>query len=340
VLQQASVFAAGKLTEHVGLFSQWTYDGTAAHGSIDNVDLRYANQVGEKDRGLIYGFTLHNNPTVQDVYNTGPAWGFPFASSSVAVPPNASTVIDGGLGQKVAGMGAYFHWKNLLYGELSAYRTADQLFSILRSGVKDEERVALKGYNPYWRLALEHGWGEGTHSAMIGTYGMVVNQYPDQFNPIGPTDRFQDIALDAQYQYITDRHRFSAQANWIREKQDWNASSPLDGRNPSSNLETFRGKLTYYFEKKYGVNVSYFSTSGDADNVLYNTGSAFTGSATGSPNTTGYIVELNYLPLRDVRLMVQYTGYTKFNGARNDYDGFGRNARDNNSLYFLAWFMF
>jgi hypothetical protein len=35
-----------------------------------------------------------------------------------------------------------------------------------------------------------------------------------------------------------------------------------------------------------------------------------------------------------------HTGYTKFNGASTDYDGMGRNARDNNTLYLLGWFMF
>ena len=36
------------------------------------------------DHELILGVTLNNNPTVQDVWNTTPAWGFPYAASSVA----------------------------------------------------------------------------------------------------------------------------------------------------------------------------------------------------------------------------------------------------------------
>jgi hypothetical protein len=344
ILQQASVFAAGKLTDHIGLFSQYTYDGAVTHGSIDNVDLRYVNRIGDKDNGPLFGLTLHNNPTVQDVYNTVPAWGFPFASSSVALAP-ASTLIDGGLAQNVAGLGAYFHWNDMLYGELTAYRTADKLFSFLRYGVKDEDRQAIKGYNPYWRLALEHEWGD--HSAMIGTYGMVVEKYPEPLSAVGPTDRFRDVAFDAQYQYITDKHRFSAQANWVREKQSWNASYPdKKTSNLSDNLDTFRGKLTYYFDKKYGVSAGYFFTKGDADDALYHTRDEdgneiqITGSHTGSPNTTGYILELNYLPVRDIRVVAQYTGYTKFNGEKNNYDGSGRNAKDNNTLYLLLWMMF
>ena len=35
------------------------------------------------DHELILGVTLNNNPTVQDVWNTTPAWGFPHSGTSV-----------------------------------------------------------------------------------------------------------------------------------------------------------------------------------------------------------------------------------------------------------------
>lgn len=341
VVQQASLFASGKITDHLGLFSQWTYDGVAHHSSVDNVDLRYANKLGEGERKLLYGFTLHNNPGVQDVFNTVPAWSFPFASSSVAVAPNASTMIEEGLAQQVAGIGAYGLWNNLVYGEFTAYRTADKVFSILRAGVPREEAAALDGAAPYWRFALQREWDEGKHSAMIGTYGMTVDKFPDNTNPSGPSDRFRDIAVDAQYQYITDKHRVSAQLNWIREKQDWRATFPAGGTsNATDTLTSSRAKATYYYEKKYGVTLSAFSTRGGSDDLLYNSGDPITGSAGGSPNTSGYTIEFNYLPVRDIRLVVQYTAYNRFNGSRDNYDGFGRNASDNNTLYLLGWFMF
>lgn len=64
------------------------------------------------------------------------------------------------------------------------------------------------------------------------------------------------------------------------------------------------------------------------------------GSRTGSPDTNGYIVELDYLPRQNLRLMVQYYGYGKFNGARRNYDGSGRSATDNNTLFFNVWFVY
>ena len=134
VLQQFSLFYAGRIAEHVGAFAQWTYDGVAHHSSIDNVDLRYANRFKRKGTDLTYGLTVNNNPTVSDIYNTTSAWGFPFASSSVAVAPNAAPVIDGGLAQQVVGFGAYTLWNKTLYAEVAAYRTADKAFSIFRAG--------------------------------------------------------------------------------------------------------------------------------------------------------------------------------------------------------------
>src|SRR5437867_4062161 len=170
VLQQFSLFYAGRIAEHVGAFTQWTYDGVAHHSSIDNVDLRYADHLKREGTNLTYGLTINNNPTVSDIYNTTPAWGFPFASSSVAVAPNAAPVIDGGLAQQVVGFGAYTLWNKTVYAEVAAYRTADRAFSVFRAGTDKATDAVLDGYAPYWRLALQHLWGEGKHSAMIGTY--------------------------------------------------------------------------------------------------------------------------------------------------------------------------
>jgi hypothetical protein len=337
VIQQVSLFYNGKLSDHVGIFSQFTYDGIEHHTSIDNVDLRYANHLDVAGHGVTYGFTLHNNPQVQDVYNTTSTWGFPFESSPAANVPAASPLIEN-LGQQVAGMGAYALWRNTIYGEVTTYRTSNHLFSPLRLGVPRDTAAALDGYNPYWRLALQHDWDGGRHSAMVGTYGLIADVFPDNKVLTGPTDHFRDIGVDAQYQYITDRHRISGQLNYVRESAAWNPGAPASNR--TDMLHSFRAKGSYYFDKKYGINVARFSIHGTADSGLYSTGDAVTSSGNGSPDSAGYILEFNYLPRRDIRLMLQFTHYTKFNGARRNYDGFGRNASDNNTLYLLGWFMF
>ena len=40
------------------------------------------------------------------------------------------------------------------------------------------------------------------------------------------------------------------------------------------------------------------------------------------------------------KFVVQYTIYNEFNGASHNYDGSGRNASHNNTLYVAAWFAF
>ncbi len=363
VLCCASVFVATKLNDYLGMFYQWTYDNLAfndqgvrtGHSSIDNTDIRGAYKYAPVNADIpewVFGMTLNNNPTVSDLWNSTPAWGFPFTASSLAPTPSAATIIDGGLAQQVAGLGAYAWWRKELYLEFEDYRTANVASNLLRRGLPYNQPggvFAVTNWNPYWRLAYSHDWGP--NSIMVGTYGMVANVYPDNLNTTTPTDRYSDIAVDAQYQYITDVHTVTAQATYIWEKQSYNASYPITQEtgsgygagptpsNPTDRLRTFKIKGTYYYERKYGATLGYFQTTGSADQGLYGT------TADGGPNTpnsNGYIVELDWLPLpiQNVRLLLQYTGYGKFNGARSNYDGTGRNASDNNTLFFDVWVAF
>jgi len=64
------------------------------------------------------------------------------------------------------------------------------------------------------------------------------------------------------------------------------------------------------------------------------------GSRTGSPNSNGFILQAYYLPWERTKFTLQYTIYNKFNGSYSNYDGFGRNASMNNTLYLLAWLAF
>lgn len=338
VLQQFSLFLAGRLAEHAGAFVQWTYGGIDNHSSIDNVDLRLANRYHDKALDVMYGLSLNNNPTMSDIYNTTPVWGFPYASSSVAPVPAASPLIQGGLAQQVAGLSAYSLWNGTLYAEAGGYRTANKSLSVFRAG---DVGNLLKGVAPYWRLALQHEWDEGTHSAMVGTYGLRAKKYPDPTNPTGLTDTFLDVGVDAQYQYVTDAHRVTGQVSYTRERQQLDGTFDAGGStNQRVKLNSLNSKVTYYYMTKYGVSLGYQNVHGDADDALYNNGAAVGGSANGSPNSSAVIFELNWLPWRDRRFTLQYTAYQKFNGAKTNYDGFGRAAKDNNTLYLLAWFPF
>ena len=51
-----------------------------------------------------------------------------------SVTPAASTLIDGGLAQQVAGLAAYAFWQRSVYAEFGFYRTADGALSVFRTG--------------------------------------------------------------------------------------------------------------------------------------------------------------------------------------------------------------
>ncbi|MBV9670467.1 MAG: hypothetical protein JOZ43_05880, partial [Acidobacteriales bacterium] len=65
-----------------------------------------------------------------------------------------------------------------------------------------------------------------------------------------------------------------------------------------------------------------------------------TGSANGSPQSTGYLFNVAWWPYQNINLTFQYTGFTRFNGASDNYDAAGRKASGNNTVYLLARFVF
>jgi hypothetical protein len=359
VLSAASVFAGGKITDNIGGWIQWTYNnlagnGDVGHSGIDNTDLRIVSSSDNPDSTdlrWLYGLTVNNNPTVQDVWNSTPAFGFPFTTPPNGIGAAAATLLDGQLGQQVAGMGGYVYLKRSIYFELSGYQTADGFFSPLRAGQDIQTPGGvhrLSGIDPYWRLAYNHEWG--ANSLMVGTYGAMLRLYPDNTMPFTSTDRFTDIAIDAQFQHISQAHTYTFQYTRIHENQDYRASfpatlagAPIGGgptpANARDTLVTDKLKGTYYFDRKYGATLALVRTHGTADAGLYAPGSVG-GSANGKPDTQGYILELDYLPEQNVRLMLQYYGYSKFNGARSNYDGAGRPASDNNTLFANIWLIY
>jgi hypothetical protein len=328
--QQVGLFYAGKIAPHVGAFVQLTYSSSGGTIGIDNTDIRFADlAILPGDQSLVYGLSVNNNPTIQDIWNTTPAFGFPYTGSASAPGAPAKAQIDGARAQDVAGLTAYAFWNESLYGELGVYRSAKQgtagpLDSTSTGGV-------LAGTAPYWRLAYEHNWGR--HSLEAGLYGATFKIFPDRGAGYGqelsgPSDRYQDVAEDVQYQYIADQHTFSVLATRIHEAQTLDASVAAQlAANVHNDLTTTRFFATYYYQRKLGGTFGFFSTTGSADATL----------TPNSPDTKGWIAELNYLPWLNTKLSLQYTAYSKYSGLSNNYDGAGRNAKDNNTIYALVW---
>jgi len=333
--QQLSLFFGEAITPRIGTFLQVTYDPAAGTIGMDNADIRFANRATLGDKSVIYGLTLNNNPTVQDVWNTVPAWSFPYASSSVAPSPAAAAVLDGQLGQQVAGLGGYALWDNHLYGEFSLYKSAQQGANPLADTLSTN---VIRGVAPYWRAF----WHEqlGTRDLMVGTLGMSTTMYPTGIS--GARNTFTDVGFDAQFDVPIGEGKggFSAHALYLHESQHLDADVANGvAENLVNTLNTFRVNASWYTPTRVGLTASYFATSGSVDQLRYPAG-AVGGSATGSPNSNGLIFELSALPWLNTRFELQYVVYNKFNGGGSNYDGFGRSAKDNNTLYLMSWVVF
>jgi len=343
------------------------------HTAADNMDFRYADRFIGPSNDLIFGVSVNNNVSVSDPWNTAAAW----MQYVPVPSPTSSRFIDGtapypgyGLGQ-VRGLNAYLYWNQTIYAEIGTYGTANRAFSFMSTGTPDSATSRLSGNNPYWRFALTRQWG--AHNFMVGTSGMVTHVYDngsDMSDP-GNLGRIKSAGVDAQYQYILDPHTVTAQIAYMRQTINYSANTlanaaspyflgdgvtPVAAANPSDITNTLRVKASYIYLAKYGGSLGFFNLTGSTNTLNQTSGFDTNGQITsmdplgtgitstrvggnlsGNPATRGFTYEAFWLPIQNVRVGMQFTAYNKFNGATSNYDGFGRNAKDNNSLFLYVW---
>ncbi len=332
--QDVSLFLSGAWTTHVGSFMQVTYDTQDDHFSMDNTDIRYANLTKWGGKELVYGLDVNNNPTIEDLWNSTPGWGYPWVADDWAPTPTAAPII-ASLGQDVAGFGGYAMWDQHIYVDAALYRSE-------HVGNAQPNAGAGFGYNirglaPYWRVAFQQLTGKTQYE--FGTYGMHMRSSPNSVT--GLEDDFTDVGVDAQIdQTLFRTDVLSFRGTYIRENSNLAAMAVAGGAAPGSHhLNTVLTNVEYHFGNKVSTALGWFSTNGTADPFLYAPGEV-SGSANGDPRGSGYIANLSYWPWQNLQLSAQYTGYTRFNGASNNYDGAGRNASGNNTVYLVARFLF
>ncbi|MFZ3235928.1 MAG: hypothetical protein WA417_19000 [Stellaceae bacterium] len=339
-MQQVSLFTGGRITDNLGAFVQGTYDGVGHRFGWDNTDIRYARSVEIGGHTLLWGVSANNNPTVQDVWNTIPAWSFPYISSALAPTPTAATFIEQVYAQQVLGLSAYSFVDDTFYFELGGYRPLSN-HTQLALGVDTTGESPISGVAPYWRVAAEKNIGD--HSWEVGTFGLASRVTPLNISGAG-TDSFTDIGLDTQYQYLGDPHTVTVRAAWIHESHNTAASQALGlAANSNDQLRSLNASVSYIYDKTWSFTAGRVSVGGSADAALY-------GTASGGPNSAGWIGEIAYLPFSrggpafwpwlNFRIGLQYTRWTKFDGATTNIDGFGRSAQDNNTFLVYAWTMF
>lgn len=343
IAQQLAIYYGGKVAGKVGAMVQYNYDGIERQWGTEMADIRYADSTQPGGKELLYGVSVANSPAVQDVWNTMPMWDFPHLQDA-GVQPMVTSLLDMQLVNQVGGVSLYGFYDSQYYAEVGVYHNAKSgFFHLLNAG--HELETAIDGNAPHLRLAWEKNWSG--NSVQVGMHWLRANIFPDPAVLEGPTDRFTDVALDGQYQYDSGgAHLVSFHAFLGREKREWNASQPLGmASNASDNLNTVRLSTHYWYQRKIGGGIAFFDYRGDTDMMKYGMAAmpSAMGNASGSPDARGWIVEANYLPLpntQNLKLGVRYTAYTKFNGAADNYNGFGRNASDNNALFAYAWLLY
>jgi hypothetical protein len=343
-LDEASLFIAGQLAGPLGAFVQVTYDGIARTTALDQVDLRYSHATDVRGKDLVLGISVNNNPSVQDPFNTLPAWGFPYTSTALGFAgPEAATMVNGGLSQRVLGATAYAFYDNSWYGEVGSYRSLSRsLQSRLGQDIAGDPGV-LGGDTLYWRLAWFKDLKSQSFSA--GVFGLGGSLRPDRAAGT-PVNRYGDVGVDAQYQFLGTRaHVVTVQASLVHERQRRDALiAAAEADNAVGHLREAKLNASYHFRQTWGVSAGLFRTSGDGDATLYS------GSLNGKPDTSGRVLQLDWTPFgkedawgapwANLRIGAQYTAYTRYNGGTANYDGSGRNASDNNSLFVFAWTAF
>jgi hypothetical protein len=290
----------------------------------------------------ILGLSINNNPGIQDPFNALPAWGFPFTSSAVGYGSgDAATVLDGGVEQRVIGVSAYTLWDNSVYAELGTYRALSRTLQD-KLGLDSAEDMGRLGNNTlYWRLAFFKDLRKQAFHA--GLVGFNTDIQPDR-DASGLTNNYRDVGIDASYEFLGNRKNvITLLGSLIHEKQTrYFDVAAGDAADISGTLNAFKLAASYYYDQTWGGSLGFFNTAGSTDSALYSDG-----FANASPDSRGMVLQADwtpwgkedswYAPLANLRVGAQYTAYSKFNGGSDNYDGTGRNAADNNTLFLFAW---
>ena len=350
-LDQVNVFLAGRVNDHVGGFVQTTYDGVSRQFALDNTDLRLTTPLEVLGNDLRIGLSVNNNPTVQDPYNSTFAWIYPFVTSRLVPTPTAQPLLAGRLAGNSIGATVYAWYDRRLYLEAGGYNTFGP--TLLRWTGTTLGPGRTQNFAPYGRAAYEWNWaGQSAHVGGLVLHANI-NPASGSYTADGSFghDHYTDLAADFGYQFLGNGvHIATVDGIFTHEMQDLRGTTAMGGSSQSRNhLEQFRLNLAYWYKNTYGFNAAWQNTWGKANAVLY--GSAPTsGSKNGKPNSNSFTLEADWVPfgkenspfspLANLKLGAQYTIYTRFNGGNHDYDGFGRNASDNNTLFLFAWLAF
>jgi hypothetical protein len=342
-IDQISAFFAGGFGQHVGAFIQATYDGVARAFTWDNLDVRAVTTTKVVGHDVVLGASVNNNPTLSDPWNTLAAWAFPYTSSSLAPSPSASPLLNGAFAQTSLGVTGYAWIDNHFYLEGGAYGSPGAN-SLRRLGADPTSPGDIIGLAPYGRIAYQTLLGGGT--AQIGGFVMDSHIHPGLDRSTGERDGYTDVGADGSYQKTLGPGIISFNARYTHENQDLQASCILAGSGEGcahNHLDDFRADGSYYWRNEFGGTIQVFNTTGNANPFI------FPNNRTFRPDSTGVMFQVDATPFGgqpqparriNLRVGLQYTLYTRFNGAGTNFDLMGGKASDNNTFRLFTWFAF
>lgn len=354
-IDQASLFLAGRVTDHTGGFLQLTYSPVDNTSAVDNADLRpYTTVIDLGDRELRVGISLNNSPTVQDPYNSTFAWGYPYVMSAIAPSPTAQPILAGAFAGNTLGYTAYAWYDSRIYLEAGAYNSLSP-WTLSRFG-NDYGVGSTTSPAPYLRAAYEWNWnGQSAHVGALFMHADVSppTGSPFQTNASMGNDHYTDYAIDAGYQFLGDgTHTVTVQGIATHEEQNLTATTALsNAANGTSfgshyNLNQVRANMSYWYQNTYGATLGWQGTWGGGNPVLYQP-AELTGSNNTKPTSNAFIAEADWVPFghdgswmapwANLKLGLQYIAYTSFNGSGSNYDGFHRSAANNNTIFAFVW---
>lgn len=350
-VDQISVFAGGHIGKYFGGLVQGTFSGIDSTFHLDNTDIRLTKPFSVGNSDLQVGLDVNNAPTVQDPYNSTYAWGYPYVFSALVPTPSAQPLLAGALAGNSLGATVYAWYNRSLYLEAGVYNTYGP-WMLSWTGTSYGPG-STRNPAPYLRAAYEWNW-DGQSAHVGGTF-MHSNFNPtiSNFSTDGSNghDSYTDYAIDGGYQFLGDgTNVVSVLGIYNHERQDLRGTAAVGGAAaPGHSLDQIRVNVAYWYQQTYGVTVGWQKSWGTADPVLY-APAALSGSASGKPDSNAFTLEADWVPFGkmdswgspwvNLKLGAQYTMYTQFNGGTTNYDGFGRNASDNNTLYVFAWLIF
>jgi len=364
-----SIYYTGRVAPKAGAYLQMQMTPSTTKAiSLSMADLRAADHHTLLGKNVTYGVTATNAPTMSDFWMSSYAWMYPYTQSQVATMPTAKPWMQGLMGSaNSAGMTAYAMVDNHVYVEVGGYTSQSsnmaQGLGTWGNGGKGNpgdgynyQSGQIQGGAPYYRTFVQHI--TGPHTMMVGSFGMAGNVTPSYVAGAG-SNAFQEFNFDTNYSYMMDNNNmFMGMARYTRDNMTLNASQSMGlSTNNQNNLNSMMMMGMWTYKQTYNLSAMWNYMKGTTDMGLYNGGATnvadinpISGSANGSPNSNYFMLGADYVPFgkgtvktdpyTNLRFSLNYYAYTQFNGASNNYDGQGRSATQNNTLYLVGNWMF